>query len=67
MGYHSKGAWHLLINGLIRQYFPKGTEFTTVTPRTIKRVERELYDRPRKVLHWKKPDEVFNQLVALKV
>ena len=54
-------------NGLIRQYFPKGTDFTTVTPRTIKRVERELNDRPRKVLHWKKPDEVFNQLVALKV
>ncbi len=54
-------------NGLIRQYFPRGTDFTKVTPRKIKRVERELNDRPRKVLHWKKPDEVFNQLVALKV
>ncbi len=54
-------------NGLIRQYFPKGTDFTKVTPRIINRVERELNDRPRKVLHWKKPDEVFNQLVELKV
>jgi transposase, IS30 family len=54
-------------NGLIRQYFPKGTDFTKVNPRTIKRVERELNDRPRKVLTWKKPDEVFNQLVASKV
>jgi len=54
-------------NGLIRQYFPKGTDFSTVSAREIKRVERELNDRPRKVLHWKKPDEVFNQLVALKV
>jgi transposase, IS30 family len=54
-------------NGLIRQYFPKGTDFSTVSVKEIKRVERELNDRPRKVLHWKKPDEVFNQLVALKV
>jgi len=54
-------------NGLIRQYFPKGTDFTKVNQREIKRVERELNDRPRKVLHLKKPDEVFNLLVALKV
>jgi len=54
-------------NGLIRQYFPKGTDFTKVTAQRIKRVERELNDRPRKVLNWLKPDEVFNELVALKV
>lgn len=54
-------------NGLLRQYFPKGTDFSTVSAREIKRVEQELNDRPRKVLHWKKPDEVFNHLVALKV
>ena len=52
-------------NGLIRQYFPKGTEFDKVSRREIKKVERELNDRPRAVLHWKKPDEVFDQLVAL--
>ena len=54
-------------NGLIRQYFPKGTEFDKVSDREIKRVQRELNDRPRAVLHYKKPDEVINQLVALKV
>ena len=54
-------------NGLVRQYFPKGTDFSMVSARTIKKVERELNDRPRKSLCWKKPDEVFNQLVALKV
>lgn len=54
-------------NGLIRQYFPKGTEFDKVSVREIKRVEQELNDRPRAVLHWKKPDEVINQLVALRV
>jgi IS30 family transposase len=54
-------------NGLIRQYFPKGTEFDQVSRREIKRVQRELNDRPRAVLHYQKPDEVINQLVALKV
>ena len=54
-------------NGLLRQYFPKGTEFDQVSIRTIKRVQRELNDRPRAVLRWKKPIEVINHLVALKV
>ena len=53
-------------NGLLRQYFPKGTEFDTIPTREIKRVERELNDRPRKALDWYKPDEIFNKLVALK-
>jgi IS30 family transposase len=54
-------------NGLIRQYFPKGTEFDKVSTREIKRVQRQLNDRPRAVLNYQKPDEVFNELVALKV
>jgi IS30 family transposase len=54
-------------NGLIRQYFPKGTEFDKVSVREIKRVQRELNDRPRAVLQWQKPTEVINHLVALKV
>jgi IS30 family transposase len=54
-------------NGLIRQYFPKGTDFTTVTVEEIKEVQRSLNDRPRAVLDYFKPDEVFNKLVALKV
>jgi IS30 family transposase len=54
-------------NGLIRQYFPKGTDFTTVTVEEIKEVQRRLNDRPRAVLDYLKPDEVFNNLVALKV
>jgi len=54
-------------NGLIRQYFPKGTEFDKVSVQEIKRVQRQLNDRPRAVLHFKKPDEVINQLIALNV
>jgi len=54
-------------NGLIRQYFPRGTDFRTVPTRELKRVQRQLNDRPRQVLDYLKPDEVFNRLVALKV
>jgi IS30 family transposase len=54
-------------NGLLRQYVPKGTAFDKVSTREIKRVQRELNDRPRAVLHWQKPTEVINHLVALKV
>lgn len=54
-------------NGLIRQYFPKGTEFDKVPMRALKRVQRQLNDRPRAVLNYLKPDEVINSIVALKV
>lgn len=54
-------------NGLIRQYFPKGTDFAKVSRYQIKRVQRRLNDRPRAVLNYEKPDEVINKLVALKV
>ena len=54
-------------NGLIRQYFPKGTDFAKVSRYQIKKVERRLNGRPRAVLHYDKPIEVINKLVALKV
>jgi len=54
-------------NGLIRQYFPKGTDFSQISEEEIKKVQRKLNDRPRKVLNFYKPHEVFNKLVALKV
>lgn len=49
-------------NGLIRQFFPKGTDFSTVSTRQIKRVQRLLNERPRKVLGWKTPKETFSTL-----
>lgn len=51
-------------NGLIRQYFPKGTDFSTVTGPEIQRVQELLNDRPRKVLQFLKPDEVFPRLLT---
>jgi len=52
-------------NGLVRRYFPKGTDFRTIPEEAIKAVEYALNTRPRKRLNWKTPLEVFNQGVAL--
>ena len=53
-------------NGLIRQFFPKTTDFTHVSTSRIKRVQDLLNERPRKTLDYRTPKEIFNQLVALK-
>lgn len=50
-------------NGLIRQFFPKGTDFNKVTRTEIKKVQNLLNGRPRKALGFLKPYEVFNQLI----
>ena len=50
-------------NGLIRQFFPKGTEFNKVSTRKIKWVQDLLNGRPRRTLDYKKPYEVFNELI----
>jgi transposase, IS30 family len=52
-------------NGLIRQYFPKGTDFGKISRKKIKLVQNLLNGRPRKVLNWKTPLEVFNDLLHL--
>jgi IS30 family transposase len=49
-------------NGLIRDFFPKGTDFSLVSAREIKRVQRLLNERPRKVLNWRTPKEAFAAL-----
>jgi IS30 family transposase len=46
-------------NGLIRQYLPKKYDFKDVTDKKIREIERKLNDRPRKVLNFKMPSEVF--------
>lgn len=46
-------------NGLVRQYFPKGTSFANVTSADVKRVQNRLNSRPRKTLGFKSPNEVF--------
>ena len=46
-------------NGLIRDFWPKGTDFTQLSKYQIKKVQKLLNERPRKVLNWKTPAEVF--------
>lgn len=50
-------------NGLIRQYFPKGTDFSKVKHTELRRVQNLLNSRPRKVLSWKTPYEAMNELL----
>jgi transposase, IS30 family len=52
-------------NGLIRQFFPKGTPFASITQRQLDRVVRLINTRPRKRHHYRTPDEVFNERCAL--
>lgn len=51
--------------GLIRQYFPKGTDFRKVTRDELAEVERKLNDRPRKRLGWKTPRMLFEGVKLL--
>ena len=50
-------------NGLLRQFFPKGTRFTRLSRAEIKRVQALFNDRPRKILNWHSPAHAFNQLL----
>jgi transposase, IS30 family len=48
-------------NGLLRQYFPKGTDFKRVTAREVARVEQLLNQRPRRRLGYRNPLEVITK------
>lgn len=47
-------------NGLIRQYFPKGSDFSKLTPKEVQRVEALLNSRPRKCLAYQTPNDIFH-------
>jgi IS30 family transposase len=52
------------INGLLRQFFPKGTDFSRISHQEVARVERLLNERPRKRLGYRSPAEILGRLVA---
>ena len=47
------------MNGLLRQFFPKGTDFTQVSHRAVARVEQSINERPRRRLNYRTPTEVL--------
>ena len=64
---HARSPWERgtneNTNGLIRQFFPKSTDFNKVTRKEIKRAQHLLNSRPRKVLKFKTPSEIFNKVL----
>jgi IS30 family transposase len=50
------------LNRILREFFPKGVPITN-DPNYLAAVAAEINDRPRKIHHWKKPSEVFTELI----
>ncbi len=51
-------------NGLLRQYFPKGSDLSVYAPDYLEHVATKLNTRPRKRLSWKKPAEALDALLS---
>ena len=64
---HPRSPWERGTNentdGLVRQFFPKGTDFNKVSRYEVKKVQGLLNGRPRQTLGFKKPYQIFNQLI----
>ena len=50
-------------NGLIREFFPKGTDFSRVSDEEVRHVYQLINDRPRKVLGFKTANEVYREML----
>ena len=49
-------------NGLVRQYYPKGTCFRSLNQPVLSKVENEINNRPRKILGYQSPEELKSKL-----
>ena len=50
------------LNGLIRQYIPKGTVFDDIDQSYVKQIEEKLNSRPRKILNFLTPQEFYDKI-----
>jgi IS30 family transposase len=53
------------MNGLLRDYFPKGTDLGPHSAEDLARIAAEINDRPRKTLGWTRPTDLFTAAVAV--
>lgn len=51
-------------NGLVREYLPKGMDLSQVSHQQLTAIEHSLNNRPRKILNFHSPHEVFSALTA---
>ena len=54
-------------NGLVRDYFPAGTDFSTIPKARLKEVQNQLNERPGHVLGYKTPKEVFEEMILKQI
>jgi len=54
-------------NGLVRDYFPAGTDFNLIPKERLKEVQKQLNERPRHVLNYKTPKEVFEEMILKQI
>ncbi|MBX3141199.1 MAG: IS30 family transposase [Trueperaceae bacterium] len=52
-------------NGLLRQHFPHGIDFSNISETRLQEVEVSLNRRPRKTLDWRSPSEAYAATVAM--
>ncbi len=66
---HSYHSWERGVNentnGLICQYFPKQTDFATITDGQVREVQDKLNYRPRKCLGWRTTNEILSNDAAI--
>jgi len=55
---HQRGA-NENVNGLLRQYFPKGSSFASITDKDVQRAVKKINSRPRKRFNYRSPKELF--------
>ena len=51
-------------NGLLRDYFPKGTDLSVCDAQELQRVAVEINERPRKTRGWSRPADLFSAALA---
>jgi IS30 family transposase len=51
-------------NGLLRQYFPKGTDFSVYQPDDLELVAAQMNRRPRQTLGWLRPAQALGRLLS---